>query len=212
MKNRWMGLTVATLGLSLAGLSLGAVQAAAQGPQGVGSTAQVRVPAGTRADSGTVSRKVQVPRSLKPVKFVKEETKQEPAEPKMATERHAANSNRLTKSTLPLQVQGLLPPNTDLKDACSHFKVLSDCVAALHASNNLGLNFNCLKWDLTGVPLTADPSSCAAPGSGNIMTLSKAIQALKPDAYGKDEAMNAQKQAHDDLKEGGLEFSRGPGY
>ena len=40
------------------------------------------------------------------------------------------------------------------------------------------------------------------------MSLSKAIQALKPDAFGKEEAANAQKQAFIDLKEAGLENSK----
>jgi hypothetical protein len=81
-------------------------------------------------------------------------------------------------------------------------------VAALHASHNLKINFNCMKWDLTGVPLTADPSACAIPGSRNLMTLDKAIQALKPDAFGKEEALNAQKQASSDIKEAGLENAK----
>lgn len=130
------------------------------------------------------------------------------AEPKVVSDHRAASDGPLSKLTVPLQERGLLPADISLKDACTHFKTLNDCVAALHASQNLGLNFNCMKWDLTGVPLTADPSSCAIPGSRNIMSLSKAIQALKPDAFGKEEAITAEKQALNDLKDAGLGNSR----
>lgn len=44
------------------------------------------------------------------------------------------------------------------------------------------------------------------------MTLSKAIQALKPAAFGKEEAVIAQKQAQDDLKQGWPGISKDPGY
>lgn len=163
----------------------------------------------TRVASAPTSTEMHVANPLKPAKFVTVEPKQEAIEPqRIVPERRATTNGPLSNLTTPLQQRGLLPVDIGLKDACTHFKTLNDCVAALHASQNLGLNFNCMKWDLTGVPLTADPSACAVPGSRNIMTLSKAIQALKPDAFGKEEALTAQKQAYNDLKDAGLGNSK----
>ena len=190
---------------------------------------------GTRMASRTPSAGRQARPALKPVKLGDVQPKPQPtalptaqptaqpmahptaqpmanpmAQPTRAFEQPGMNSDQLTKLTVPLRAKGLLPADVELKDACSHFKSVSDCVAALHASHNVGINFNCMKWDLTGVPLTADPASCPTPGSRNFMTLSKAIQALKPEAFGKEEAIIAEKQAHDDLKEVGFDISTGP--
>jgi len=55
---------------------------------------------------------------------------------------------------------------------------LDDCVASLHASNNLQIKFNCLKWNMTGVRPSGDVKSCGAPLKA--MSLDKAIYALKP--------------------------------
>ena len=166
---------------------LGAGRAAAQGPQGVGaSVAAGSAPSGSSHSS----------HSLNPIKWVKKS-------PKTANSNLDAGSDQDKKLTAKLQAQGLLSANTDLKSACDTFKSVDRCVAALHVSHNLGLDFNCLKSDLTGVQTSADMSGCKGTAGTKAMSLDSAIRALKPEANAKAEAKNAEKQAHDDLKEAG---------
>src|ERR1700726_3747000 len=66
-----------------------------------------------------------------------------------ASEQLAANSDHTKK--LASELQAILPPRTKLEDACTSFRELGDCVAALHVSHNLKIKFNCLKWNLTAV-------------------------------------------------------------
>jgi hypothetical protein len=65
-----------------------------------------------------------------------------------ASEQLAANSDQSKK--LASELQAILPSKTKLEDACTGFRQLSECVAALHVSHNLKIKFNCLKWDVTG--------------------------------------------------------------
>src|SRR2546430_1509705 len=78
-------------------------------------------------------------RSYNPLKWIK----RNPGP--TANEQLAANKEEERKLTL--QLQALLPPKITLRDACSGFLSLEDCVAALHVSRNLKLKYNCLKWD-----------------------------------------------------------------
>jgi hypothetical protein len=94
----------------------------------------------------------------------------------------------------------LKPYNMTAQQACQGFKNLGQCVAAIHVSHNLkNVNFNCLKWDMTGV---AAPSGTSCPsGTGSkIMGLGQSIQQLDPQANAKSEASTAKKQASQDLK------------
>jgi hypothetical protein len=116
-----------------------------------------------------------------------------------ASEQLAANKDEEKK--LSVQLQAVLPPRTSLKDACSGFKSLSDCVASLYVSHNLQLKFNCLKWDVTGAKPAGDVKSCAAPSRDKAVDLSKAIRELKPDAHSRTEARNAEKRAREDIKD-----------
>jgi hypothetical protein len=117
-----------------------------------------------------------------------------------ASEQLAANSELSKK--LGSQLQALLPPRTKLEDACTAFRQLSECVAALHVSHNLKIKFNCLKWDVTGVqPGSGNASACSAPEGGKALSLAKAIQTLKPEADAKAEAKNAEKRAQEDIKD-----------
>jgi len=117
-----------------------------------------------------------------------------------ASEQLAANSDQSKK--LGSQLQAILPPKTKLDDACTAFRQLSDCVAALHISHNLKIKFNCLKWDVTGVqPVKGNVSACSAPDAGKSLSLTKAIQVLKPDADAKAEAKNAERRAQEDIKD-----------
>ena len=127
-------------------------------------------------------------RSYNPINWIKKPS---------ASQQLAANPEQERK--LSLQLQAILPPRTTLKDACTAFKSLDDCVASLYASHNLKLKFNCLKWDVTAVHPAGDVDSCRAPYKA--YTLSKAIRVLKPDADAKSEAKNAERRAREDIKD-----------
>lgn len=117
-----------------------------------------------------------------------------------ASEQLAANSEQSKK--LASQLQALLPPRTKLVEACTAFRQLNECVAALYVSRNLKIKFNCLKWDVTGVqPGNGNVTSCSAPEDGKALSLAKAIQTLKPAADAKAEAKNAEKRAQEDIKD-----------
>ena len=117
-----------------------------------------------------------------------------------ASEQLAANNEESKK--LASELQAILPAKTKLEDACSTFRQLSGCVAALHVSHNLKIKFSCLKWDVTGVqPSKGNISSCSAPEGGKPLSLSKAIQMLKPDADARAEAKNAERRAQEDIKD-----------
>jgi hypothetical protein len=132
-------------------------------------------------------------RSYNPLKWIKKNPGP------TASEELAANSGEARK--LATQLQALLPPRTNLKDACSGFKSLTECVAALHVSHNLKIKFNCLKWDVTNVQPGGDAKSCSAPDGGKEMSLKKAIRELKPDANARTEASSAEKRAREDIKD-----------
>ena len=178
MKTQWIA-----VGVTIIGVSLTAFGAAAQdpGPQGAG------------AEEVTRSH---VPHSYNPIKWVKKG-------PNTASEPLDATGDLDKKLTSKLQAQGLLPANTNVSDTCSAIKALDECVAALHAGHNLGLDFNCLISSLTGMYTSTEMSSCKGLTGGKAMSLSQSIHALKPDADAKGEAKNAEKQAHDDLKGAG---------
>jgi hypothetical protein len=88
--------------------------------------------------------------------------------------------------------------------ACSGFKNLGQCVAAAHVSKNLGISFDCLKFNMTGQAPT-DGTKCTAPAttkSGTTtMSMGKAIQTLRPTANSGAEVKKAKKQADQDLKD-----------
>ena len=167
--------------------SYGARQAAAQGPAGAGAGG-----GGAASNSSSGSG---ITQHLNPVKWVKKD--------KSKTDQTDAKADQNRKLTENLQAQGLLPANTDTKSACESFKGLEDCVAALHASKNAAVDFNCLKSNVTGVLTSADTTSCKQNGGDKGISLVKAIHLLKPDADAKGEAKNAEKQAKDDLKAAG---------
>lgn len=181
MKKFWLSVIVFALVISF-----GAAQASAQGPQGAGAS----IAAGSAPSSSSSSG-----HSLNPVKWVKKSHK--PADDPNA------KNDQDKKLNDKLQSQGLLPANTDLKTACSNFKTQERCLAALHVSHNLGVEFGCLKSDLTGVQTSADMSGCKGTAGTKAMSLTSAIRAIKPEANAKNEAKNAEKQAHDDLTAAG---------
>lgn len=90
--------------------------------------------------------------------------------------------NQNTK--LSSNLQKLLPAGTTPQQACSGFKNLGQCVAAIHVSNNLGISFSDLKNKTTGA---------------NAENLGKAIHDLKPDVNAKGAKKKAEAQAKNDL-------------
>jgi hypothetical protein len=112
-------------------------------------------------------------------------------------------AHREMERKLTLQLQALLPLKSTLREACSGFRALDDCVAALHASRNLKIKYNCLKWDMTAARPSGDIKSCEAPPRNKVVSLSKAIHILKPDADAKLEAKSAERRAREDIKDAG---------
>jgi len=91
----------------------------------------------------------------------------------------------LTRNTkLNSNLEKLLPQGTTAQQACSGFKNLGQCVAAIHVSNNLGIPFADLKAKVTG---------------DGAEKLGKAIQDLKPAANAKAEEKKAKQQAESDM-------------
>jgi len=100
----------------------------------------------------------------------------------MSSPKQLSNPNSKLSSNL----QKLLPAGTTPQQACSGFKNLGQCVAAIHVSHNLGIPFADLKTKLTG---------------SNSESLGKAIQALKPSSNSTAETKKAEKQAENDINE-----------
>jgi hypothetical protein len=156
-------------------LLMGAQQAMAQGPAGVGATAAAQ------QDSS---------HSLNPIKWIKKDPKADAA----------GNRSEAEKKLTPmLQSQGVLPANITASDACTSFAALDSCLATLHASHNLGLDFNCLRANVTGVHAGGDMSGCKVADGDKAHALNKAIHDLKPDANAKQAAKDAEQQAKSDL-------------
>jgi hypothetical protein len=100
------------------------------------------------------------------------------------TPKQLSNPNSKLSSNL----QKLLPVGTTPQQACSGFRNLGQCVAAIHVSHNLGIPFSDLKNKMTGP---------------NSVSLGKAIQGLKPASDPTTERKKAEKQAQNDMNESG---------
>jgi len=94
----------------------------------------------------------------------------------------------------------LRPTGVTAQQACNGFKNLGQCVAAIHVSHNLGLDFNALKCDMTG-KADAPTATCPANTSPKNLSLGQAIDTLKPGTDSKSESATAMKQAHQDIKD-----------
>jgi hypothetical protein len=156
-------------------------RAAAQGPAGSGAS--------TAAQDSS--------HSLNPMNWGKKDSRNPNDGPELRSEAE----KKLTPS---LQSQGLLAANVSAAEACAPFAALDGCLAALHASHNLGVDFNCLRADVTGVLTNADMSGCKFADAEKAQALDKAIHQLKPDANAKQVTKVAEQQARDDLKGIGL--------
>jgi hypothetical protein len=164
------------LGVSIS-LTAGAVRSAAQGPAGAGAAVA------TQGSS----------HSINPMKWVKKDSKN-------STDALGSRTDVEKKLTPNLQAQGVLAANATATDACAPFAALDDCLAALHASHNLGVDFNCLRADATGVHTSADTSGCKVADGEKAQGLNKSIHHLRPDANAKQATKDAEQQAKDDLK------------
>jgi hypothetical protein len=176
MKQTLLVGAVVLFGVSIS-LTVGAERTAAQGPAGSGAAAAAQ----------------ESSHSLNPIKWVKKDSKNSNAAP-------GSRSDMEKKLTISLQAQGVLAANATATDACSPFTALDGCLAALHASHNLGMDFNCLRADVTGVHTSADVSGCKVVDGEKAQGLNKAIHQLKPDANAKQATKDAEQQAKDDLK------------
>jgi len=181
MKKKWLLVFVVVLGVSF-GITLGAGNVAAQGPAGAGASAAAK---DTSSHSG---------HSLNPIKWVKKDSKN-------SVDSNGTRSDVEKKLTPKLQAAGLLPANVNATDTCASFTALNECLAALHASRNLGLDFNCLRASVTGVHSNADISGCKAADGEKAQSLNKAIHLLNPGADAKGAAKNAEQQAQADLRD-----------
>ena len=132
-------------------------------------------------------------RSYNPIKWFKK------SPGPTASEQLAANKEEERKLTL--QLQALLPPKTTLRDACSGFSSLEDCVAALHVSRNLKIKYNCLKWDMTAARPSGDVKSCEAPPRDKALSMDRAIHILNSDVDARAQAKSAQRRAREDIKD-----------
>lgn len=180
MKGNLLTVSMLTLGLS-AFLTVGVEQAVAQGPAGAGASEAAK-------ESSHTSH------SLNPIKWVKKDSKN-------SADSKGSRSDFEKKLTPKLQAQGILPASSNATEACTAFTALSECLAALHASHNLGLNFTCLSASMTGVHTNADVSGCKVADGEKALPLNKAIRALNPEADAKGATKNAEQQAKDDLKD-----------
>jgi hypothetical protein len=77
----------------------------------------------------------------------------------------------------------IVPPGMSAQEACTGFRSVDECVATLHASQNLSIPFPDLKSRVTG-------------GA----KLGTAIHQLKPDANVKAEVRKAEQQARSDTR------------
>src|SRR5437763_10821201 len=62
-----------------------------------------------------------------------------------------------------LRSEQVLSPTAKLGEVCVHFLERVDCLAALHVSHNIGIDFECLKSNVTGIRVGTDTSSCRMP-------------------------------------------------
>ena len=184
MKRSFLVVAVLILSVSLF-LTVGAERAGAQGPAGAGASTAAQ---GSSSSSGSHSS-----HSLNPIKWVKKD--------KSSPDSKGSRSDIEKKLTPKLQAQGVLPANANATDSCAAFVALNECLAALHASHNLGLDFNCLRASVTGVHASADMSGCKVADGEKALSLNKAIHAVNPNADAKGATKNAEQQAKDDLKD-----------
>ncbi len=188
MKRNVLGVLFATCAVLLFTIA-SAGRAAAQGPAGAGASTAAQ---GSSSSSHSSH-------SLNPIKWVKKDK-----DSKNSPDSNGTRGDVEKKLTPKLQAQGVLPANSNATATCSSFTLLNDCLATLHASRNLALDFNCLRASVTGVHASADMSGCKVADGEKPQSLNKAIHLLNPGADAKGATKNAEQQAKDDLKDAGV--------
>ncbi len=188
MKRNVLGVLFVTCAVLLFTIA-SAGRAAAQGPAGSGASTAAQ---GSSSSSHSSH-------SLNPIKWVKKDK-----DSKNSPDSNGTRGDVEKKLTPKLQAQGVLPANSNATATCSSFTLLNDCLAALHASRNLALDFNCLRASVTGVHASADMSGCKVADGEKPQSLNKAIHLLNPGADAKGATKNAEQQAKDDLKDAGV--------
>jgi len=165
-------LTVATLLVSL--------PAAAQGPAGAGAAEAAGGGSGTR--------------SLHPTKwFGKKDAKAASAD---------VSREELDQKLEPkLRAAEVLAAHASLNEVCRNFVQRVDCVAALYASHNLGIDLECIRSNMSGVRTDVAAASCRVPDTDKPLNLLKTIRLLKPDADAKSAAREAETAARQAVKE-----------
>jgi len=186
MKKLFLVLAVSIASFCLL-LTVGAERAGAQGPAGAGASGAAQGSSSSSSSKG---------HSLNPIKWVKKDK-----DSKNTTDSNGSRSDIEKKLTPKLQTQGILAADANATDACAPFTALNECLATLHASHNLGVEFNCLRAKVTGVHTNADLSGCKGSVGDKAEGLHKAIHELNPSADAKGGAKNAEQQAKDDLKD-----------
>jgi hypothetical protein len=171
--------------LTLVGLSV-TEPAFAQGPAGAGAAAA--------AGGGTSSSSSH---TFNPMKWIGRK------DPKPITDAPVANDALDQRLETKLRAMQVLTPNASLKETCLNFLERVDCLAALHASHNLGINFACVKSNVTGVRVGTDTSGCRMPAGDKPLSLAKTIKLLKADADAKGAAKDAETVAKQELAEAG---------
>src|SRR5207253_3570324 len=163
-------LVVAVLILNVSMFStVGAERTAAQGTAGAGAS--------SAAQGSSKSSDSKGGHSLNPIKWVKKDKGS-----KNSPDSNGSRSDIEKKLTPKLQAQGILPANANATDACAAFTALNECLAVLHASRNLGMEFNCLRANVTGVRTNVDLSSCKGSIGDKAQSLNKAIHEMNPSA------------------------------
>ncbi|HSC46245.1 MAG TPA: hypothetical protein VLC94_10450 [Candidatus Acidoferrum sp.] len=156
-------------------------RAQAQGPTGAG--------AAVAAGGGSSNA-----RSYNPVKWFGKKDAKSPES--------ALSQDELDKRLEPkLRSAQILAPAASLKDVCANFIERFDCLAALHATRSLGLNFACVASNVSGVRVGTDTSGCRMPEGDKPLSLLKTIRLLKPDADAKSAAKAAETTAREDIQD-----------
>ena len=184
MKRSLLIVVVLILSVSLY-LTVDAERAVAQGPAGAGASTA------TQGNSSSHSS-----HSFNPIKWIKKDKGS-----KNSPDSNGSRSDVEKRLTPKLQAQGILPAKSNATDACAPFTALNECLVALHASHNLGLEFNCLRANVTGVHTNVDLSSCKGSIGDKAQSLNKAIHEMNPSADAKGATKNAEQQAKDDLRD-----------
>ena len=91
----------------------------------------------------------------------------------------------------------MLPANMTLNTASAGFRNQGQFIAAVHASQNLGIPFADLRAAMLGLPTPGTTTTPTTPLTR--LSLGQAIQKLRPQANATTETSHAETQARADL-------------